>query len=105
MLSRSLLEIMIEFAAEIDVPPEHVAQNRAFPGNAGPPEQRLIRVHSGREPPPEAFLQVEYRDHWFWIDDRDLAAKRSFLFLNILFSLVETDVSGGGAVLTVSAGG
>ena len=109
MLSRSVLEIMIQFAFEIDVPPEHVAETRAFPGiDHGPAGQarRLIRVHSGPQPAADAFLQVQYRDHWFWIDDRDLRSKRSLLFLNIVFSLVEADVSArGGAVLTVSAGG
>ena len=104
MLTRSVLEIMIQFSVQVEVPPEHTAEGRVFPGMPADVD-RLLRVHSGRDAPADAFLRVRYRDHVFWIDDRDLASKRSFLFLNVLFSLVETGVSGAGAVLTVSAGG
>jgi len=109
MLSRSVLEIMMQFALEIDVPPKDVAETRAFPGIVKDPEapnRSLFQVRYSEEPASDAFLQVQYRDKWFWIDDRDLRSKRNLLFLKILFSLVEVDVSGrGGAVLTVAAGG
>jgi hypothetical protein len=32
---------------------------------------------------------VDYRDHWFFIDVRDLKSKRSFAFMMMLFSLAE----------------
>ncbi len=104
LLTRSVLEIMLQFSGEVEVPPKHAAEGRVFPGLSEDVD-RLLRVHSGREAPSSAFAKVHYRGYVFWIDDRDFVSKRYFLFLNILFSLVETGVKGGGAVLTVSAGG
>jgi hypothetical protein len=38
----------------------------------------------------DAFVAVAYRNHWFWIDDRDLRTKRAFAFMMMLFTLAET---------------
>lgn len=107
ILTRSLLEIMIELSGQIDVPPEHVAEGRASAGLGGDAGEgtRLMRVAVGEQPFGDAFVQVPYRGRWFWIDDRDFASKRTLTFLNFLFSLIETGSSGAGAVLTLSAGG
>jgi hypothetical protein len=109
MLSRSMLEILMELSSRIDVPEKHVAENRAFPtfvGNSAeahdiPP---LIRIQSDRGEPDEAFVAVHYRDHWFWIDDRDLRSKRVFSFLMYLFSLAETGAPQQAPVLTIPTG-
>jgi hypothetical protein len=108
-LTRSMLEVLLDMASYIDVPPVHVAENRAALGFADVGRNTagltyLIRVHSALEKPSDAFVTVRYRDHWFWIDDRDLASKGVFSFLMFLFTLTE---SGGGQVspvLTVPAG-
>jgi hypothetical protein len=108
-LTRSMLETLLDMASYIDVPPAHVAENRASPGfadvgAAASGLKPLIRVHSGLEKPNDAFVTIRYRDLWFWIDDRDLLSKGMFSFLMFLFTLTE---SGGGQVspvLTVPAG-
>jgi len=46
-------------------------------------------VHNGVSKPDDAFVAVSYRDHWFWIDDRDIYSKAMFQFLMILFSFTE----------------
>jgi hypothetical protein len=33
---------------------------------------------------------VYYRNHWFWIDDRDLRAKRAFAFMMYMFTMADT---------------
>jgi hypothetical protein len=43
-----------------------------------------------RARPADAFVAVPYRDHWFWIDDRDMLSKRLFSFIMFIFTLVET---------------
>jgi hypothetical protein len=108
-LTRSMLEILLDMASYVDVPPGHVAENRASPGfadvgAAASGLKPLIRVHSGTERSADAFVAIRYRDMWFWIDDRDLTSKGMFSFLMFLFTLTE---SGGGQVspvLTVPAG-
>jgi hypothetical protein len=44
---------------------------------------------------------VPYKGHWYWIDDADVASKRIFTFLMILFSLAETGQSTAAPVVTV----
>ena len=51
---------------------------------------RTFDVKSSADKPDFVFTAVKYRDHWFWIDDRDMRSKRTFAFLMILFSLTET---------------
>jgi hypothetical protein len=105
--TRSLVELMLELAAQIDLPPAHIAEGRATPGMTGLREDsqgiRFIRIHSSRDRAPEAFLSIRYRDHFFWIDDRDILSKRNFSFLMLLFSLADTGEKKTLPVVTVPA--
>jgi hypothetical protein len=109
ILSRSVLEILIDTASSIDVPAEHVVERRV---NASLPEDtvdgatvpRLITIQSSRGRPPNAFVAVPYRDHWFWIDDRDMRSKGLFSFLMFVFSLTDTEGKEGAPILTVPTG-
>ena len=47
------------------------------------------------------FSSVPYRDHRFWIDDRDLRSKSVFSFLMFLFTLLETSDKGGAPIVTI----
>lgn len=109
MLTRSMLEILLDMASYIDVPPEHVSQHRAAPGfaDAGAVAsgfKPLIRVYSSVEKPSDPLVTIRYRDHWFWIDDRDLPSKGVFSFLMFLFTLTESGSGQVSPVLTVPAG-
>jgi hypothetical protein len=94
MITRSILQQMTTMAAEVDAPRKDVAEGRASPGwesntnNLAAP--RLIRIHSSKEAPKEAFVAIPYRGYWFWIDDRDLKSKRTFSFMMLLFTLADT---------------
>jgi len=109
LLTRSILEIIIDMASYIEVPPVHVEEKRV---NATMPDETvegatvppLIRIHSSEERPGDAFITIPYRHYWFWIDDRDLRSKSLFSFLMFIFSLTETDGKEGAPVITVPAG-
>lgn len=109
MLSRSMLEILQELASYIEVPDIHVAEQRVAPtlvddtdiSGGGPP---LIRIQSHSGEPADAFVAVQYRDHWFWIDDRDFKSKKMFSFLMFLFTLAETGTPQPAPVLTIPTG-
>ncbi len=110
MLTRSMLHIMIDLATQIDVPARHVAEGRTVPSlprSTKKDEQarpRLITIRNSIERPETVFTAVKYRDHWFWIDDRDFHSKRTFAFLMILFSLMETGGKEGMPLVTIPAG-
>ena len=108
MLTRSMLQIMIELAIQVDVPPEHVAEGRTVaspipPGGVADPA-RLVAIHHSKEEPENAFAAVKYRDHWYWIDDRDFKSKRTFTFLMILISLTESGGREDLPLVTIPAG-
>ena len=109
ILSRSILEVLTELSSLISVPEAHVAERRVGPTaepEVGPsgPIRPLIRIASSPERPADAFVAVPYRDHWFWIDDRDVPSKRLFSFLFFIFTLTETGGKEGVPVLTIPTG-
>jgi hypothetical protein len=109
MITRSMLQIMIELAIQIDVPPQHVAEGQTIPslfqtGHAEKKIGQLIKIHSSTEKPENAFTVVNYEDHWFWIDKRDFKSKRTFAFLMILFSMTETGGKEGLPLVTIPSG-
>jgi hypothetical protein len=106
MLTRSMMQIMIELATQVDVPAEHVSDGRTIASlqqgtSADDQPWRLIEIHASAERSPDAFTSVKYRNHWFWIDDRDFLSKRTFAFLMILFSLTETGGTEGLPLVTI----
>ena len=106
ILSRSILEILVDLSSFITVPEAHVVDRRVTPTaepEVGPsgPIRPLIRIGSSPERPADAFLAVPYRGYWFWIDDRDMPSKRLFSFLMFVFTLVETGGKEGAPVLTI----
>jgi len=102
VMSRSMTQVMIDYAADIDVPAADVEEGRVIPTRAEPEATRRIRVHTGDEPPADAHTAVRYRDRWFWIDDRDLRSKTSLQFLMTLFAFTERGTTGSSApVITV----
>ena len=110
ILSRSILEILVDLAANIEVPPQHVEQQRVMPTMPveqtaeGTPIAPLIRIHSSPSPPKDSFSRIRYRQHWYWIDDRDLRSKSLFTFLMFIFSLTETQGKEGAPIVTIPAG-
>ena len=108
LLTRSMLQIMIQMATKIDVPPEHVADGRTVPSTAitgsNGENRTLINIHHSKEKPENAFSAVKYRDYWYWVDDRDFRSKRTFAFLMVLFSLTETGGKEGLPLVTIPSG-
>ena len=108
ILTRSMLQIMVDIASYIEVPPVDAEQGRVYVKTrtseeltVAPP---LIRIRQGGEAPPDAFAATRYRERWFWIDDNDVRSKSVFSFLMFMFALTETGESQARApVVTVPA--
>ena len=109
ILTRSMLEILIDLASYIDVPTASTMERRTFPTPApeivnGAPVPPLIRILSSPESPGDAFAAVPYHQDWYWIDDKDLASKRLFSFIMFLFTLTESGDKQGAPIITVPVG-
>ena len=104
MATRSMLQIMLEFSAFVEVPDADVAGGKAMPI---PPDMRalppLMRIHGGSEKPADAFVAAEYDGRWFWIADADIRSKSMFGAIILLFSIADTGIKGSAPVVTVPA--
>jgi hypothetical protein len=108
VLSRSMMEILLELGQGIAVPEAHVAAGRTGAASRTveaehPWDRPFVRIRSGPAEPAEAFVTVRYRDTWYWVEDGDRASKGVLSFLMLLFSLAETGQPRQAPVLTVPA--
>ena len=93
ILSRSILDVLTTLSDYIEVPPQHIAENRASKSKlatqvGGHQVEPLMRIHSAEGKPSDAFSAVPYRGNWYWVDDRDFRSKFLFSFLMIVMQLV-----------------
>jgi hypothetical protein len=91
--SRSMLQILSAFASCVDVPKAHLDDRRAVSVSGDTPPgggQDVVRIHSGKERPADAYAAVFYRGYWFWIDDADWQTKRALTAVMFFFTLEET---------------
>jgi hypothetical protein len=106
ILTRSILEVIVDLSADIEVPAIHVEQKRVSPTQVEEAVKDgrilpLVRIHSSSKKHDDAFVSIPYRDSHFWIDDRDLMSKKIFSFLMFVFTLVETGEKGTAPIVTV----
>jgi hypothetical protein len=106
--TRSAFQIMTELGTDVEVPAAHVAERRTYPSipePAGEPEALppLVRIQSGTSRPADAFAAIQYRDYWYWIDDRDFRSKGIFTFLMVIMTLAEKDEKAPPPVVTIPA--
>lgn len=107
MMTRSMIEILAETSHGVDVPALDLEEGRAVkmadPSDLGA-SFYVLHVHSSdtKPRPQDAFSMVHYRNHWFWVDDRDLHSKRGLGFLMALFTMLQSGTSAAPPVLTIS---
>ena len=104
--TRSILQVMVALSMYIDVPQSDIDEGRVVmmkpvpkTDDTGLPE--LISIKSGEKQPPDAYVAIEYRDRWFWIEDTDVWSKRTFAYLSLLLTVSESD-SKSGAQLVIT---
>jgi hypothetical protein len=101
---RSLLQVLQAVGGFVDVPPDHLARQWAFPALEMTDEERRgfgIRIRNGARPPDHAYAAVRHQDHWFWIDQGDWRTKRTMALLILLFTLTDSSETGHLPVLTI----
>jgi hypothetical protein len=111
MRMRSFYSVLNLLAYGVDVPAEDEEERRAFTkasydqavreGRAVDLSNKFV-VRSSRERPANAFVAVNHRGSWFYVDDRDHVSKR---FFNAVYDLFNMEIApsggGGGPILTV----
>ena len=108
MLTRSMLQIMLELGVLAQVPEADIAAGRAVAAGggvqaAGSERPPLLNIASGTARPPDAYAAIEYKGRWFWIADTDVRSKTIFTSVMLLFSIAEVGVRTAPPVVTVPA--
>jgi len=84
--TRSVFELIDVLTASVDVPEEDLAAGVALrypsPGAVG----RNLQISRSTERPSNASVAVEYRNYWFYIDDRSMETKRMFKMVGALWT-------------------
>jgi hypothetical protein len=110
MMTRSMLQVMLELAAVVRVPESEYSERRVTPGliegqpnpNTSAPE---LNIFSGSNLPADASIAVQYDGRWFWIADTDIRSKSVFGAVMLLFSISDIGVKGMGSIVTIPANG
>lgn len=108
MVTRSMLQIMVELGVLAQVPEADIAGGKATPGASSmssPPGEQppLLNIMSGATPPPDAYVAIQYNGRWFWIANTDIRSKSIFTSVMLLFSISDVGVRSAPPVVTVPA--
>jgi hypothetical protein len=104
--SRSMLQIMAAFSSFMDVPDAHLEDHSAMPGagdGSADDQRQRVRIHSGKDKPPDAFAAVRYREHWYWIENGDWASKRALTAIMFFFTISESGSNDQLPLITIPA--
>jgi hypothetical protein len=115
METRSLLQVLFFVSHGVETPAAHVEAG-IVPMAVGPDGTvfdwdqvlgGLFKVHvaEGRKPPPCACVAICFRDHWFYIDERDRDTKATFALLVELSRLELGSKAGAVPLFTLPLGG
>lgn len=115
--TRSINETLHMLSMFIDVPPQHIKDERAKPSPLlkrteeglidekqpldGPDGKIKFIIHSSPERPSDAFVAVKNRGYWFYINDTDLISKEVFSAIAAILSMSETGTKEGAPILTL----
>lgn len=99
MVTRSMLQVMLELGVFAQVPGADIADGRATPGAPG--SAPGLTIANGAAPPADAYAAVQYKGRWFWIPDTDIRSKSIFTGVMLLFSISDVGVRSAAPVVTV----
>jgi len=90
--SRSLVQILQAFASYVEVPEQDLRDKIAAPAfaHAETDQREVGRIRSGPTRPETAYVAVQYRGTWFWVDHSDWLTKRALTAVMFFFTLADT---------------
>jgi hypothetical protein len=105
MVTRSVLGILSDLGAQVQVPPERVSDGSTKPtvGLIGGETRPTIIVHSGRTAPADAYVSIAYGPSMYWVERNDFDSKYAFTVVQNLMALAEADTSNKAPVVTIPA--
>lgn len=98
--TRSVTQMLLAMSGFVEVPGE--VASHAMPGYQIQDTKPLpFRVLSGPDRPDSSFAEIQYHDHWYWIENSDLPSKRVFTLMLFLTTLTNQARDENAPVLTI----
>jgi hypothetical protein len=93
--TRSVLGVYYYLAQSVDVPQNDIKDGRVVitrhhdgqPFDWNELFAEFFQIKSSQSEPSDAYVRINYRGSWFYIDDRDLESKSTFSLLNQIFAI------------------
>ena len=112
MTGRSLLGVLFFLSHTVDAPEQHERQGLVTIIENAEGERfdwtrvtgGMLEIESQTGQPDGAFVRINYRGHWFYIEDSNLDSKTTFNLLTFLFSLQAARGRGITPLLTLPVG-
>jgi hypothetical protein len=101
--SRSIYQIMSWVSTFVDAVEAHGNAREMSSSTTPNAPRNNLRIHSGTQRADHAFVQVKYRDRWYWIDDDDYETKATLSAIVLLFSLADTGENARLPLVTIPA--
>jgi len=99
---RSMMEIMQVAAMQVDGPANDIERGTVTANSPqGSENPDWLHIRSSESKPDNSSLAIQYRGHWFYIDDSDLQSREAFSLLTALFAVIGGTVPGAHPVLTL----
>ncbi len=105
MVTRSVLAILSDLGAEIDVPQSDVDMGATKPAIrlVGGEKRPTVLIHSAKKISGSAYAAIKYRNSLFWIDDSDFDSKYALTVVQDIMALAEETDTSHAPVVTVPA--
>ncbi|WP_240655592.1 hypothetical protein [Paraburkholderia phosphatilytica] len=105
MVTRSVLGILSNLGAQIDVPPEDVQKGATTPTVKliGGETRPTVIVHVGKKAPPDVYAAVGYHGYEYWITTEDFDSKYAMTVLQNLIALAQATQDSKAPIVTIPA--
>ena len=113
VMTRSLIGCMYYLSVGVDIPQAHKIANCVWMPKKGEVVsdsnwdnlvKGLLSVKYSKIKPREAYVTIQHKGYWFYIDDADIESKRTFVLLLQLYNLQSTTVKQDAPILTLPLG-
>jgi len=105
LVTRSVLGILSDLGAEIDVPAAAIANGATKPtiGLVGGEERPTVIVHVANGAPATAYVAISYGGSTYWIDGADFDSKYAFTVVQNVMALAEIADNSKSPIITIPA--
>jgi hypothetical protein len=105
MVTRSVLGILTDLGAQVDVPSELIGSGSTKPtiGLIGGETRPTIVVKVGKKAPADAYVNILYGQSEYWIERSDFDSKYAFTVVQNLMALAEVTQDSKAPIVTIPA--